>query len=92
MTEDEATRKWCPFSNVNIPYQNTGAGGNRGHFSEVGQFQERYTRCIGSGCMAWRLTDLVEVPSGTPGAVLVPNMGHRWFAPQQGYCGLAGKP
>lgn len=53
MAESEARKKWCPFSNVNIPYANTGAGGNRGHFSDVGQFQERYTRCITTSCMMW---------------------------------------
>lgn len=36
------------------------------------------TRCIGSGCMAWRWYD-TEVPPRPRG-------------PQRGYCGLAGRP
>ena len=54
MTEDEAKTKWCPFSrsatnddaSINRPGTDTAE-------AEV-QFLRDNTRCIASGCMAWR--------------------------------------
>jgi len=78
MTEDEAKTKWCPFSNVYVPYHNIGAAGNRGSLLEGHQMPEKHIRCLGSGCMSWRWGDFVEVIDGK-------RVDH-------GFCGLAGKP
>lgn len=78
MLEADAKRLWCPFSNVYVKYQSTGAAGNRA-MSKSGDIQgnESDTRCLGSGCMAWRFetSDNKETMSQN-----------------HGYCGLAGKP
>lgn len=76
MTEEEAKTKWCPFSRF---YSTTGA------FNRSGDGIDRASKCIGSGCMAWRwikdpVTDLF-----THGKELPDYKG------EHGYCGLAGK-
>ena len=48
MTEDQAVRKWCPFSRVD----NTHITPNRNMFSNV-----EGSNCIASKCMAWRVLD-----------------------------------
>jgi hypothetical protein len=56
MTEAEARTKWCPFARVFVLIDE-GPAVNRARAgappSEQADMQER-TRCIASGCMAWR--------------------------------------
>lgn len=84
ITEDEARTKWCPFANVYVPYQNTGAAGNRGLSKDKGmQANEGSARCIASECMMWVATDnmpwpLNQHPSDASEPVYKP----------AGYCGL----
>lgn len=58
MTEDEAKLLWCPEARVSLYHRSTDA--NRmvrygsGEGSEDHQAFLKETRCLGSGCMAWR--------------------------------------
>lgn len=55
MTEEEAKQKWCPFARVIDVI-------DEGQQSAVGAAVNRFsphepaTPCLGSGCMAWRLS------------------------------------
>jgi hypothetical protein len=49
MTEEQATKKWCPFARATPP--NSSAAVNR-----YGDRLPDATLCIGSRCMAWRVT------------------------------------
>jgi hypothetical protein len=53
MTEDEAKTKWCPFARV----YDESAAANRACI-EASPIEEEdlqnKTRCLASGCMAWR--------------------------------------
>ena len=86
MTEEEAKQKWCPFANVYVAYQGTGASGNRG-LSDTSTAQDWKGKalCIGSACMAWRWSDRVK--SYNPEYQRPLNAGEI-----TGHCGLAGKP
>lgn len=57
MTEDEAKKKWCPFSRTGIYVGTGGIAVNRHVADEPGGREGAFdeTRCLGSGCMAWRL-------------------------------------
>ena len=64
MTEEEAMTKWCPFARI-LDRSDVGAGINRpltmldADDSTLPTWQAAETRCIASGCMAWRVyTDL----------------------------------
>lgn len=85
-TEEEAKTKWCPFANVYVRYQNTGAAGNRG--LDAGrdmQASEHKARCIGSACMAWHKTDNIAVPAThDPNSSAVYNFVYK----AAGRCGL----
>jgi hypothetical protein len=55
MTEDEAKTKWCPWARLGLNQDvavnrliDAVAGGEDGVYDN--------TRCIGSGCMAWRMS------------------------------------
>lgn len=48
MTEDEAKKKWCPFSRILLENGTVGAAVNR--YEGVPEA----ARCLGSACMAWR--------------------------------------
>lgn len=57
-TENEAKTKWCPFSRTGI-YAGDGAVAVNRHCSDdMKDVRDRLlsenTRCLGSGCMAWR--------------------------------------
>ena len=58
MTEEEAKQRWCPQTRVSLYHRSTDA--NRmarygsGVDSEDMQAFQAATRCLGSGCMAWR--------------------------------------
>ena len=103
MTEDEARNKWCPFIRIVIRGDERFSGGS-GHTNrdqDVGRASS--TRCIGSGCMAWRqgvyVTDRQRwVSFGElrirPGDDF-PSTGEWVDLPEgerRGYCGLAGAP
>lgn len=76
MTEQEATKKWCPHGRV---YSSSGAY-NRTETRVV----DGPSRCIASNCMAWRwikdpLIDFVTKGESLPD-----------YKSEHGYCGLAG--
>ena len=74
MTEDRAATKWCPFSRVALVQ---GMAANRTATMGTGGYADvqEETRCLGSGCMAWRWDQVV--PSS-------PSLS-------EGHCGLAGQ-
>jgi len=80
MTEAEANKKWCPYANVYVPYQGTGAAGNRG-LSESRDTQGRKDQalCIASSCMAWRWEYRSPEEAGRASK-----------SPITGYCGAFG--
>ena len=56
-----------------------------------------FSRCIGSGCMAWRdlygivhVQEVIDDPSFGPGGKRLATVSRR--GKTGGYCGLAGKP
>ena len=83
MTEDEASKVWCPHVRI-------GEITNRGTQIIPGKTtREMACTCLGSKCAAWRWTLSQEeidriAQNGAPNtaSVMVPS----------GYCGLAGKP
>ena len=76
LTEEEAKKRWCPFSNVNIVYQSTGAGGNR---FKAGSEAQASTRCLAGHCMAFRFVVNPNAGGGAPkgfcGLASVPHCG-----------------
>lgn len=79
MTEDEAKTKWCVFTRAVTSSGH--AAGNRladaaNHSAVTAEKVFADTRCVGSGCMAWRWT--FGGPSDPP------------HSGDPGYCGLAG--
>ena len=54
MTEDQANKKWCPFTRMLglVGSDVEGASGNRLSGGKA------LGLCIASGCMAWRWTDV----------------------------------
>lgn len=92
LTEEEAKQRWCPFSNVHIPHQNTGAGGNRALGSaEHMQGWKGNALCLASACMSWRWH---ERTLGHDPAYKGADAAAAYSAKNlpRGYCGLAGKP
>ena len=99
MTEDEAKTKWCPFAAsrsvsgmVVIAEQHT--ANYLG--PETGKLM---TLCVGSGCMAWRVTNQFPSREARIDAIKRYRIEHgaslqeaKPLFDQQGYCGLAGKP
>lgn len=72
MTEENAKTKWCPI---------LGLGG------AILNIQEGQRECIGSACMMWRQTDLIQERRDSPD-----HAEKQLWKQQIGYCGLAGKP
>lgn len=73
MTEDRAKEKWCPFSRVALDEgmaANRTASMGRGGYADIAE----ETRCLASGCMAWRWSTIVA----------------RAPILSEGHCGLAG--
>jgi hypothetical protein len=65
-TEKEAMKCWCPFANVYVPYNSTGAGGNRALTNAEGmQANAKDAKCLASGCMAWRWAHQVQATDGS---------------------------
>jgi len=95
MTEDEAKTKWCPFVRMSANADNTRIIDNRGHAMKEGD--ETHVLCIGSACMAWRVSETVDEQENH----FVRQNNTRLARQQdalpmpefkdQGYCGLAGK-
>lgn len=105
MTEDEAKTKWCPFTRL--------TDGGREYFDNrgdkfggtSGKDGTDASRCIGSGCMAWRAavetaeTEDDQTPEGGSWIKYGPAIRtlsdsppwQRWTR-VGGHCGLAGKP
>lgn len=78
MTEDEAKKRWCPFSMT----FGHGVSLNRINFDAAQSPDVRkQTRCLGSGCMAWRW----EIADTADGRGIE-------MSKTYGYCGLAGRP
>jgi hypothetical protein len=79
LTEDEATKRWCPFVRITgvkfgVPFAHNRLEGG----PPLG-------RCIGASCMAWR----GEPPVFVPAEAMTPELLAREL---RGYCGLAGRP
>jgi hypothetical protein len=90
-TEKEAKEKWCPYANVYVKYQNTGAAGNRGlNASPDVQGYVGDARCIASDCMAWRKVDQIGI--GPNGEKRDRDMDGRTRWVDRGYCGAFGIP
>lgn len=80
-TEGNAGGRWCPFSRVVQAKTSV----NR----EAGRGLPQGTFCIGSDCMAWRVTRAGMVfEVGEQGAIF---RQQKVDDPIYGYCGLAGK-
>ena len=110
LTEEEAKTKWCPFVRAmltNIARPNIDIFGPAVATVNSRQVPEGETRCIASGCMAWRWgkgTIIVEYPLHPgPGWTKIgeTKAGAGVFqkvddAPRpseaRGYCGLARLP
>lgn len=69
MTEDEAKTKWCPFVRTGLT---AGMAVNRHVADAPGVWEGVYdeTRCIGSGCMAWRGSGEVNKSGGYGAATI----------------------
>lgn len=85
MTESEAKTKWCPFvraiGDTDVGTMNRWTEDDGGKPNPFGNTN----LCIGSACMAWRVTDNECAPSD-PDSSIQPK-------PQAaGHCGLAGSP
>lgn len=90
ITEEQAKQKWCPFSRVLLPVNQSGNRISTFHLNMVRKSgderdiqhyeqQQRDCNCIASGCMAWRWGSYVKpLDDGT--------------LANTGYCGLAGNP
>lgn len=78
ITEQEAKTKWCPESRARAEHSNGDAPTtvNRHH----GETIFSRTRCLGSACMAWRVS-VSKYPEHADGQPI-----------PRGYCGKAGRP
>lgn len=112
MTEDQAKKLWCPHVRVSFggnPANRIGSDAHRsaGATSDPGMYQckERDACCIGSACMAWRMTaptatvrskhDTAQAPFLTSTPEAYEAVPHGWIVercPREGFCGLAGVP
>jgi hypothetical protein len=108
MTEDEAKKKWCPFSRVRGEYDdgNIELGSwNRWDLSNAKNDTLAYrvgsnlevVRCIASECMAWRwVQKMMNEDDFDQNMVALSYPKKRVKAiyenTENGYCGLAGKP
>lgn len=93
LTEEQAKLRWCPFSRVLLPVNQSGnristfhleAVRKSGDTRDIAHYEQQQAdcRCIASHCMSWRWAGYREVPSAT-----VQNQDEA-----HGFCGLAGKP
>ena len=89
LTEEEAKKKWCPFTR----------NGNEAGCNRAGTITSRpFDACIASECMAWRWTHMRHFAEPANTSDLYPdNKGY--LARKNGddmerigYCGLAGAP
>ena len=100
MTEEEALKKWCPFSRVISDFYEhpnpdvqptfTPPVCNRIQWDD-GSLLGEAVNCMGSECMAWR-----ELPSTKciqrNGKLSDRDLDGTGLWKKEGYCGLAGKP
>ncbi len=106
-TEDEARKRWCPYMGAEtmaqqivndrpLPSGLVRGGGCVGPNGEpISTSVQEQNRCIASDCMAWRVAETENVPTGREIAVTEGNL--HGVVPEmkiiaRGYCGLAGKP
>lgn len=97
MTEDEAKKKWCPFSRIGA----SGGNGNNRWIESAGEdattaANYKPVLCIASACMAWRWTDAGRQPvagyQDASGASHATQWADSAAPPIDGFCGLAGTP
>lgn len=89
LTEAEAKTKWCPYANVYVPYNSTGAAGNRGlSDSSAVQACKDQALCIASACMAWRKVDQIGIGPNGEKSDRDMDVRTRWV--DRGYCGAFG--
>lgn len=92
ITEEEAKTKWCPESVARV-YE---APINRARDGEE-RYVEPYTRCLASGCMAWRWWDgprLTNLSRDDNDDAHTQQQGRQEYEPGQrrGYCGKFERP
>lgn len=78
LTEEEAQKRWCPFSRMML--------GDNGAYNRDWR-DINSTNCIASQCMAWRWELITEFASDEtqPIKIVSRKTGN-------GFCGLAGEP
>ena len=85
MMEDQARTKWCPYARTDRGRDVGNATVNRGHCPDSINWSN--TRCIASDCMAWRHTTDRSTEQAS-----IENLHNMSGKPDDGYCGLSGKP
>ena len=58
MTEDEAKTKWCPFAKALDPTGKVASNRMDYDFESGANNPDPDCLCLGSGCMAWRWTEI----------------------------------
>lgn len=93
ITEAEATLKWCPMVRYAIgPEETALAAVNRNPALDTTLRWTEHARCIGSACMSWRWTQIVDPTWAPPRTAPACFMPGPTVQSDRGYCGLAGNP
>lgn len=91
ITEEEAKTKWCPAARCTGTIDDIPVGGNRVGDPWIHSRFVEQTKCIGSGCMAWRWCEEHNIDAMEHYEACAPGIPGTPPKPV-GYCGLAGKP
>jgi hypothetical protein len=86
LTEEEALTKWCPFARFKFAGTSDNPSANREGGPSMNPWLKEGTRCLASGCMAWRHQMAEFTPAGSdPFSNMKPKK-----PTGRGWCGLAG--